>query len=96
MAVAVRELTAIGSALDAVMEYAREDDLVPGMFGVLGEQLGAASAFAQVRDELRMSFERAVPSIDELARSVEDSANAATAVDEESAALISRAGGELT
>lgn len=96
VAVAVRELTAIRSALEAVTEYAREDDLVPGMFGVLGEQLGAASDFAQMRDGLRMSLGRAVPSVDDLVRSVQDSAKAATAVDEEAAALIRRAGGELT
>lgn len=96
VAVAVRELTAIKSALEAVTEYGREDDLAPGMFGVLGEQLGAASAFVQLRDGLRMSFERAVPSIDDLARSVEQSAKAATAVDEEAAALIRGAGGDLT
>lgn len=96
VAVVVRELTAIRSALDAVMAYAREDDVVPAMFGVLGEQLGAGTAFTQARDGLRDSFGRAVPVIDELARAVEESVKTATAVDEEAAALISRAGGELT
>lgn len=95
VAAVARELVEIKAALDAVTRYASEDDLVPAMFGVLGEQMGAGSAFAHARDGLRASFERMVPLLDEIAQMIEDSAKDAVTADEDAVALLNRAAGGL-
>ncbi|MBC6446312.1 hypothetical protein [Actinokineospora xionganensis] len=88
----VRELADLKTALVAVVAYVREEDLTPSSFGVLGEQMAAGAAFVQVRDALVASMEKALPLLADLSDSVEESALRVRAVDEESAALITRAG----